>query len=78
VCVRAHACARVPRLALHLCCVVLCVCFGSLQAVLAVLVSQFSLTLKPGAVVIPRQQITMRPFPGLPMILHKVAEGTLP
>ncbi len=53
-------------------------CIGSrfamleMKTVLATLVHSFSLALKPGATVVPKLFITMRPFPGLPMVLTKV------
>lgn len=42
-----------------------------MQVVLAELVSQFSLRLQPGATVEPKASITMRPHPGLPMIVRR-------
>ena len=53
-------------------------CIGSrfalleMKVLLATIVASYSLTLKPGAVVVPKQRVTMQPFPSLPMLLHKV------
>ena len=41
------------------------------QTVLAVIMSTFTLQLKPGAAVSPRLRITMYPAPGLPMLLRR-------
>jgi hypothetical protein len=42
------------------------------QTILAALITRFSLELKPGAKVEPKLRVTMRPWPALPMLLHKV------
>jgi hypothetical protein len=62
----------------HVCmgvCYFICVCLFACtcwQAVLAVLLSQFDLSLKPGAEVKPKVRVTMQPS-RLPMLLRHLA-----
>ena len=43
-----------------------------MQVILATLVANFNMTLRPGAVVTPKLAITMQPHPSLPMMVSRV------